>query len=981
MRDLLLTPKDFAAPDVASAIKSLFKEKFTPEKMQILQRWQQIIFEEVEFSEREAQTDFLNDIFGKVLDYDYQYQANEIWNLKKEQKTAQDSTRADGVLGFFGQNLHDVRAIIELKSYKTPLDIVLGGKKQASPVEQAFEYASKNGEKCKWVIVSDFNEIRLYRYPDKNKALVFKIESLLDKKGEEYIHLPIFFYVFYKGNLFQNLENEVDTASWAATERAYQKRVAHLDKIQLDFYNDYTEQRNRIYNDFRKKNPDFQPISLLGYAQILLDRLIFMRFTTEVGLVESNVLENLIQGVDSCYSHYPHKYWRAIKELFASFDIGYKRDIIAFNGELFKTIPEFEKIQVEDQIIADLVYFLKRYDFKYDLKVEILGNIFEQSISDIEKIKSEIEENPEKELQGKRNEDGIFYTPQYITEYMTEEILENWLSEKSQEILQSLDIDFISSLENDLERWKNQKPNIELKEVLEIHANYWGEYKQRLEKIRILDPACGSGAFLNEVFEQVLRIYAKIEQNQQEILQKLDFLLNPKRKKEKKIRKESVQVVLQEANRKEGKRLALLRKKIALENLYGVDLNFESVEITKLSLYIKIADKQERLPDLRPNIRQGDSLISDISISERAFDWEKAFPHVFEEGGFDIIIGNPPYVVKNKNSIYFSQYKWHTDLYLMFFERSFNKLLKTKGHLAFITPRFWLVNKNCANFREYMLTKTDLRSLTETSPFREANIECIISILRNRDSETENIKICKDIDQEMTWINTIQKSYSLQNETHEILTLLKPHDLDLFKKIEKNSTLLGEIIQSKRGMEIGKNDLRQSVGVPTLIGQDVTKYKISFENTFVPTQTKEYLRLQNFFSNENMIYLRRVANNLIATLGTNYAFNKNIYGIKVLDASPYFILALINSKLLNYYYKTKFSMKKLDIFPEIQTYLFEALPIKLVENQEKYITLVKEILSKKAQNQETNFLEKELDLLIYQLYELNETEIQLIENE
>ncbi|MCU0393812.1 MAG: GNAT family N-acetyltransferase, partial [Thermoflexibacter sp.] len=458
------------------------------------------------------------------------------------------------------------------------------------------------------------------------------------------------------------------------------------------------------------------------------------------------------------------------------------------------------------------------------------------------------------------------------------------------------------------------------------------------------------------------------------------------------------------AKKKRSKDLFQIGKNILLNNLFGVDLSAEAVEITKLSLWLKTANNQNiTLANLENNIKQGNSLIDDTNIDENAFVWEKEFPEIFvfspspleaqcilrdgvrQKQGFDVVIGNPPYVAKTKDSIY-KNYTWHTDLYLMFFEKCFNNLLKINGFLGFITPRFWLVNQNCKDFRQFMLTHVEVSKLVETSPFEDANTECTIAICQHKPSENDEILVFENIKEDYFYLNTISKKYALKNPYFEVLTHLNQEKIELLYKIEKNTLPLKNIIQSKRGMEIGKSELRNSIGVKTLIGQDTKRYLIDFEQTFVNANEQEYNRLKDFFDVTDL-YLRRVANRLIAaTASERYAFNKNIYGLKLINPEfeKYYLLALLNSKLLDFYYKNKFSTKKVDLFPEIQTYLFEVLPIKNIPlaQQQIFINKVQEILSLNPVIDSDRFqtIDNEIDKLVYELYELNEEEIKQVES-
>jgi adenine-specific DNA-methyltransferase len=323
---------------------------------------------------------------------------------------------------------------------------------------------------------------------------------------------------------------------------------------------------------------------------------------------------------------------------------------------------------------------------------------------------------------------------------------------------------------------------------------------------------------------------------------------------------------------------------------------------------------------------------------------------------FDVIVGNPPYVRVKKED--YPMYQWNTDLYLMFFERVLKHgLLKKNGYLGFIVPRYWMVNKENKDFRHFLLTQVDIISLSETSPFEDAETENVVVIIKNSPKENDKIEIRVDVDKKFIHKGYIKVSDCLKNENYEILTHITEADKILIAKMEKNTVLLKTISKSKRGAEVGKDFLRSNQGMKSLIGQDVNRYSIEFENTFLPENHKENIRLNETFSN-SQIFLRRVANRLIATARIEkFAFNKNIYGIWIDKKLDYkFILACLNSDILSWYYKTKFSTKKVDIFPEIQAYLYEQLPIPkaTTEQQTQIAELVDRIMELKKEVSDIN---------------------------
>jgi hypothetical protein len=349
--------------------------------------------------------------------------------------------------------------------------------------------------------------------------------------------------------------------------------------------------------------------------------------------------------------------------------------------------------------------------------------------------------------------------------------------------------------------------------------------------------------------------------------------------------------------------------------------------------------------------------------------------------GFDIVISNPPYVVVRKGI--YKGYKWDTDLYTLFYELSF-KLLKDKGILSFITPRFFLFNKENFEMRKYLLNEVNILSMVECKPF-DAITENEISIIKKEHAITEIIPFYAFFElNRVKFLNHYFKKWSKSNRFLEINPYLSIEIFDILKKIETNSFLLKEVSESKRGAEIGKNDLKNNHnGKPILIGGDVQKFSIESTNAKIDINHKEYLRLKDYFNNSSsMILLRRVSKDLIASISeNNIAFSKNLYGIKLKKPNNRkIILALLNSKLLNFYYKNKFSTKKEEVFPEIQTYFFEQLPIKIPNIQQNIISLVNQILSMKQHDlqSDTSHLEAEIDAIVFHLYGLTESEMMTV---
>ena len=342
------------------------------------------------------------------------------------------------------------------------------------------------------------------------------------------------------------------------------------------------------------------------------------------------------------------------------------------------------------------------------------------------------------------------------------------------------------------------------------------------------------------------------------------------------------------------------------------------------------------------------------------------------------MIGNPPYVVVKKE--YFPNYRWNTDLYTIFFEVSLKKFLMQDGVLSFITPRFFLFNQNCFLLRKYFLEDVEILGMTECSPF-DAVTENLISVVKKQIPKLDFISFYKHHNNSIIYHNILKKKFVTTNKFLEINSSLKIEVHQLLHKIENGKKTLSQIATSKRGAEIGKKNLKECVsGIPILLGYDVNKFHLEHTGAKIPSAHKEFLRLEKYFNTNHIVLLRRVSKNLISTVSIEKtAFSKNLYGIFSSEVSPFYLSALLNSRLLNFYYKKKFSTKKEDVFPEIQTYLYEQLPIAFgsAEDMKELVSIAYEIISsKKADHSEELF--KNMENIIYRIYKLSDDEITIV---
>jgi len=240
-----------------------------PEKIATLNRWVAFVQSDAFRATKETalQGNFLNEIFGSVLGYDSRLQNPDEWNLAQEQVTNIDGKFADGALGFFTAQNSLVRAVIELKDPNSELD-----SKQTrfndnrTPVEQAFSYQHKTGKECRWVIVSNFNEIRLYHSNSSTEYELFFISELA--KPEKFNQ---FFYLLNSKNLISKSGDSLIDALYKSNEQDEQD-------ISKEFYSVFKKIRIDLFEHLKANNPNIDELVLLEKTQKLLDRFIFVCF-------------------------------------------------------------------------------------------------------------------------------------------------------------------------------------------------------------------------------------------------------------------------------------------------------------------------------------------------------------------------------------------------------------------------------------------------------------------------------------------------------------------------------------------------------------------------------------------------------------------------------------------------------------------------------------------------------------------------------
>ncbi|MCA3517821.1 MAG: N-6 DNA methylase [Rhodobacter sp.] len=644
----------------------------------ILAAWADMIRSGRVYSLNETQLDweFASKIAEAVLGYRGPASAGE-YSVTTEKTILRGS--ADLAFGRFGGPTPEILAPVELKGANTrDLDAIMPGRNK-SPVQQAWEYAM-NARGVKWVLVSNMVELRLYGFGEGTTAYeTFRLDRLTD---------PVEYARFM---LLLSAENLLSGRTLGLLDDSRNEDK----KITDDLYRDYKNLRVKLIGAVRVADPAIAPLDAIAIAQKILDRVLFIAFAEDTGLLPANTLKDAFEHDDP---YNPHPVWDNFKGLFRAIDLGRAerpgiagkdpvKPIPRYNGGLFRQDDTINALTLPDDVCAGFKT-LGEYDFASEVSVTVLGHIFEQSIADVERLQAQArgeatEEEKSTGTTGRRKRDGVVYTPDYIARFIVAETLGAHLEEAFTGILRAHARAGADLSEYDVIPWRRKSSELEA----------WQAYSDRLKTLRIVDPACGSGVFLIMAFDflkaELGRVNDKIADLQGKD-QHIQDLIDPD-------------------------------SEILTKNLFGVDVNSESIEIAKLSLWIKTARRGKVLDSLSGNLRVGDSLIEDSSFAylNHAFTWETAFPGVFAEGGFDVVLGNPPYVrmerIKTIKSYLEKRYEVvsdRADLYCYFFERGL-RLLKPGGRLGFISSNTFFKTGSGKPLRDYLLREATLEGIVD----------------------------------------------------------------------------------------------------------------------------------------------------------------------------------------------------------------------------------------------------------------------------
>ena len=519
--------------------------------------------------EEQFQEGFLRELFVKILGYTLNPTPN--FNLTTEYKNIKDSKKADGAI-LSREHAPLVIAVIELKGTNTT---------DLSKIEaQAFGYKN-NQPDCVYVITSNFEKLRFY-IDNAIEHIEFNLFNLT-KADFEILYLCLSSESIEKG----------------IPKKVKEESLSQEDTITKKLYNDYSLFKRELHKNLVQLNPQYDSLTLFKKSQKLLDRFLFLLFAEDRQLLPPNSVRLILTDwKDLQERDVEIPLYDRFKKYFGYLNTGYKGkryDVFAYNGGLFKPDEILDTILIDDELLFRHTYKLSEYDFASEVDVNILGHIFENSLNELDELETRghaplTEGN---KSVSKRKKDGVFYTPKYITKYIVENTVGKLCAVKKAE-LQIIEEEYSTRGHTPLTRTHASLHRKQLYDKLKAYQNW-------LLQLTICDPACGSGAFLNQALDFLITEHRYIDELQAKLL--------------------GVPMILSD-----------IEKSILENNLFGVDLNEESVEIAKLSLWLRTAQPNRKLNDLNNNIKCGNSLIDDPAVAgNKAFDWNTQFPTVFHK--------------------------------------------------------------------------------------------------------------------------------------------------------------------------------------------------------------------------------------------------------------------------------------------------------------------------------------------------------------
>jgi len=940
-------------------------------------------YKSLNYNETQTRGDFINPFF-LALGWD-------IDNTKQQLETYRDVRHEDKI---------KVNGHTKAPDYSFNIDgkrkFFVEAKKPAIPIRENPEPALQVrnygwNAKLNISIVTDFEEFAIYDCTRKPKNT-----ENANAKRLKYIYYTDFLKDFdfiydtfsYESVLNGSIENY-------AKSKIDFKAAEPVDK---EFLKTIENWRENLATNIALKNKDLEEEEINFSVQQIIDRIVFLKVCEDRRIEKENTLFKLIKTNN--FYHNLYDYFQIADQKYNSGLFDFKKDKITKN------------LEIDNKVIKNIITVLygktkendKEYSFNFAIiPVEILGLAYEQFLGKVIRLTdahhAQIEEKPEVRKAG-----GVYYTPEYIVEY----IVKNTVGKLVE-----------------------------------------GKTPEEISKIKILDPSCGSGSFLLGAYQYLLDYHLKYYDKNRSKLKPKENPITP-----------------------DGNLTSKEKKRILLNNIYGVDIDTQAVEVSKLSLLLKALEGEtetsiqtslqlfnERvLPTIDNNIQCGNSLIStdfyDSGLfltpkDERkinVFDWETAFSEIFKQGGFDCIIGNPPYItiggkedtmfLPNEVSYLLNKYltkDYKPNFWAYFYEKGYN-LLNNNGLISYIVPRTFIDNVYYHQLRSFFALKSEIIEICKLNyeVFEQATTggSSICFFKKNNISE-KNVNLLTFLSVDDFYKKTYNLVQILQQNIligeNKSFNFQNKKTNSIFEKINQAGILLGDICSVNNGVNTGNaanillsKEQKTEKFLKILEGKDVNRYSIIWNNNWInydknlkktiklsDLKTKQNkidfaLRDYTIFSNPKII-IRQTSDKIIGCYDENsYISRHSTHCILPLkeNIDLKFILGILNSKLMNFYYQTLIPEKG-KAFAEVKAIHVKKLPIKLINTEIKiekdlHSEIIKFVdiqlkLYKRLQDAKLNsekeqierrieHTDNKINQLVYELYGITEqTEIDIIE--
>jgi len=835
-------------------------------------------------------------------------------------------------------------------------------------------------------------------------------------------------------------------------------------EVDDEFLKEISRWREILARNIALRNKKLSTRELNWVVQKTIDRIIFLRITEDREIEEEFQLQKIAEGKNV---------YQRLRRIFLSADDKYNSGLFHFRKEPDREGTHDElslNLSIDDNVLKDITKNLYYPDSPYAFAVmpaDILGQVYEQFLGKVIRLtpshQAKVEYKPEVKKAG-----GVYYTPTYIVDYIVKNTLGKILKDKNPD---------------------------------------------EVSKIKILDPACGSGSFLIVAYQLLLDWHLEWYSNN-----------NP----EKLAKGKNPRIYLSGSG--DWMLATVEKKRILLNNIHGVDIDPQAVEVTKLSLLLKVLENENKesigkqlsffhkraLPDLGNNIKCGNSLIGsdfysynstsgnyplfteDEQYRINAFDWDKEFPQVFVNkpsdafgatslakggkpsvvslnkgdversetegssaptvpspdltvpspaptasehplpkgegqlpspsgrrtedegfltGGFDVVIGNPPYGAffsqpeKKYVNIKYPASDIETESYLVFIEKSLT-LLKFNGFFGYIVPSNLMTNVRYEAIRNFLLKNYNINKLVDlgSGVFNKTSVDtCLIFIQKKRAKDNKITAVVGNIGNEDIQTFIFNQSDFIINPYKIFNIYTEPKVLDLIDKIFQSMPHLSDFVIISRGIEFGykskfvSDEKLNKQFKPLIAGRCITRYSLEFENKYICFDEKDisHFKEQSIYITPKIL-MRRIGTTIIATYDPERFYNVcDVYNIiNKSSMSIQYLLGLLNSMLLSFILQNRFRTSK-KLFPKIPIITIKQLPIRTIDfsnpadvkKHDRMVSLVDQMLDvqkkiavakteyeKKMLERMRDTIDMQIDELVYKLYELTDEEIKIVES-